>query len=125
MIKMIWGLGLLAATAMGSVLSAHADEAKIYSGKAAFHVGEAVMACGKVSEVRPFNKGYYLNLGDTYPKQHLGLLVWHDKAPAFAERFGQLQVFTGKEVCARGTIEEYRGHLRIVMTNPQFLRLMK
>mgnify|MGYP006198258059 FL=1 len=125
MIKMKCGLGLLAATAMVSVLSARADEAKIYSGKAAFHVGEAVMACGKVSEVRPFNKGYYLNLGDTYPKQHLSLLVWQNKTPAFTERFGALQVFTGKEVCARGTITEYHGQLQMVMTNPQFLRLMK
>lgn len=105
--------------------SVQAEEPRIDSSKAAFHVGSTAMVCGVVSEVKNFSKGVYLNMGPTYPNQHVSVLIWADDVAGFDTRFGGLSVFGGKRVCARGLIEVYRNSLQIKVSNPQFLRLMQ
>lgn len=105
------------------VVTAHA-EPTIDSSKAAFYVGKEAMVCGTVSEVKPFAKGTYINMGAQYPNQHIGFLVWETDYPKFTARFGTLSVFQGKKACARGIIENYKNALQMKVLNPQFLRLM-
>lgn len=100
-------------------------EPTIDSSKAAFHVGKEVMVCGKVHEVKTFNKGTYINIGGRYPNQHINFLVWNSDQPKFTARFGSLSVFLGAQACARGRVESYKNALQIQVENPQFLRLMK
>ena len=101
------------------------SEPMIESSKAAFYVGSEVMVCGMVNEVKRFSKGTYINLGPTYPNQHISILVWSSDEDGFKARFGGLSVFKGKQACALGLIESFRNSLQIKVSNPQFLRLMQ
>lgn len=111
--------------ALASVGVATAAEPRIDSSKAAFYVGQEVMVCGKVSEIKAFSKGTYLNMGPAYPNQHITLVIWTSDEKGFYSRFGGLEAFRGSQACARGLIEVYRKSLQIKVDNPQFLRLMK
>ncbi|MDG2790252.1 hypothetical protein R7Z80_17645 [Vibrio sp. 1733] len=102
-----------------------AKEQRIEAYRAAFHVGETVMACGVVAQVHKGKKATYLNLDKPYPNQSLAVLIWDDKLDGFENRFGYLRNFSNQKVCARGKITEYKDSLQIQVSNPQFLRLMK
>lgn len=116
--------GLIAALVLFAS-STHAEEPRIDSSKAAFYVGSNAMVCGYISEVKNFSKGVYLNMGPAYPSQHISVLIWDSDVASFNARFGELSVFSGKRVCARGLIEAYRNSLQVKVLNPQFLRLMQ
>ena len=103
------------------VTTAHGAESKIESSEAAFHLGTAATVCGTISEVKPFAKGVYLNMGPRYPKQHLGLLVWNDDAGKFAAKFGRLSSLQGKRVCASGFLETYKNSIQMKLGDPQAL----
>lgn len=109
---------------ISSVFAANAIPT-IDSSKAAFFVGQEVMVCGHVSEIKPFNKGTYINVGPKFPNQHLTFVIWDSVEQDVKKRFGGLYVFLGNQACALGTIETYKNKLQIKVTNPQFLRLMK
>jgi hypothetical protein len=106
-------------------MAAAQAEPMIDSSKAAFFVGTEAMVCGTVNEVKPFSKGTYLNMGAKYPSQHISVLIWTSDEQGFNARFGGLSAFQGKQVCARGLIENYKSTLQIKVSNPQFLRLMQ
>lgn len=117
LILLITGLCLCAAVS--------AMEPKIESTRAAFYVGQEIMVCGPISEVKPFSKGTYLSMGPKYPQQHLTVLVWDSNQQGFNTRFGSLDAFKGRSACVRGLLETYKNTLQIKVSNPQFLRLMK
>lgn len=102
----------------------YAAEPKIEAFKAPFHVGQSVMACGKLAEVKHFPNRHYLNLDQKYPKQSLTVLVWNKDYRWFEERFGKIDSFVDRRFCARGTVKDYKGSLQIQIANPQYLRLM-
>lgn len=102
----------------------YANEA-IPSIKAPFHVGETLMVCGKVAKVAHLNKRIILNIGQAYPNEDIGFLIWDSDADGFMQRFGNLDTLQNHRVCAVGTIETYKNHLQIVLQNPKMLRLMK
>ena len=99
-------------------------EEQIEAVKSPFHVGESVLACGRVAQVSGRSEVTYINLDRPYPNATLALVIWQSNLPAYESRFGRLSLLEGKRVCARGMIEEYRKGLQIIMKNPQFLRLM-
>lgn len=103
----------------------HASEPRIEARKAAFHVGEMVMACGTVVQVSKAKKAHYLNLDNRYPNQTLAVLSWNNNLKGFEQRFGKMYQFENQRVCVRGKITEYRNNLQIQLSNPQFLRVMK
>ena len=111
--------------ALLSVSTLHAAELRIEAFKSAFHVGESVMACGTLKQVHKASQQVYLNLDKPYPNQTLAILVWSNDYPKFAQRFGDLNQYINKKVCARGTIKDYKSTLQIQMSNPQFLRIME
>ena len=102
----------------------HAKETKVEAFKAAFHVGESVMACGKLAQLKHFDNRHYLNLDNPYPNQTLTILVWNNDYRWFESRFGNLDSMKGRRICVRGVIEQYRNSLQIEVKNPQFLRLI-
>jgi hypothetical protein len=99
-------------------------EEQIEALKAPFHVGESVLACGKVAQVTVRSEVAYINLDRPYPNHALALVIWKSELPSYETRFGKLSTLEGKRVCARGKIEEYRKSLQMILKNPQFLRLM-
>ncbi|MPW36440.1 hypothetical protein [Vibrio sp. B1Z05] len=105
--------------------SVHATEARIEAYKAPFHVGETVMACGKVAQVSQGKKSQYLNLDKSYPNQTLTILIWNRNLNPFEERFGKLDNLEDQKICVRGKITEYKNKLQIQVSNPQYLRLME
>lgn len=102
----------------------YAQEAKIEANKSAFHVGESIMACGKLAQIKHLENRHYLNLDKPYPNQTLTILVWNSDYRWFESRFGSLDAMNGRRICARGVIEQYKNSLQIEVKNPQFLRLM-
>ncbi|MDW1924896.1 hypothetical protein R7Q39_05610 [Vibrio sp. 947] len=103
----------------------NAKEPRIEASKAAFHVGDTVMACGTVAQVSKGKKAHYLNLDNRYPNQTLAVLIWDSNLQGFEQRFGKITKFESQRVCARGQITEYKNSLQMQVSNPQFLRLMK
>jgi hypothetical protein len=95
----------------------------IESSQVASHVGSEAVVCGTIIEVRTFSKGVYLNLGASYPREHLGLLVWNDNVPKLAAVFGGLTSLRGKRACARGLLESYKGRVQMKVSDPKALRL--
>lgn len=108
-----------------SAVTAQASEPQIEAYKAAFHVGESVMACGTLKQVTIAPQQVYLNLDKPYPNQTLTILIWHNDYPKFTQHFGSLNKYVNKKLCARGTIKEYKNTLQINVSNTQFLRVMK
>ena len=102
-----------------------AQELKIESYKVPFHVGETLMVCGNVAQVSKGKKASYLNLDNRYPNQSLSVLIWNSNLNNFEQRFGDLRNFNSQRVCVRGKVIEYKNHLQMHISNPQFLRLMK
>lgn len=101
------------------------SEPKIEAFKAPFFVGQSVMACGKLVEVKHLGSRHYLNLDKSYPNQTLTILIWNNDYRWFEERFGSIDTKIGHRFCARGVVEEYKNNMQIQIKNPQFLRLMK
>ena len=119
---MIKKLCLLTSCFLG--LSALADASPIPSYKAAFHVGEEKMVCGRVMQVTNLHKRTLLNVGGSYPNEHISLLIWDTDKSVFNRKFGSLYSLYDKRVCAQGRIDVYKDHLQMRISNPQFLRKM-
>lgn len=98
---------------------------QIPSNKVAFHVGETLMVCGKVAAVNDLSQRTIINLGKNYPNEDLGLLIWDTDKAGFEQRFGNLASLQGHQVCATGTIEVYKDHPQMKLSNSMMLRLMK
>lgn len=98
---------------------------QISSTRAAFHIGETIMVCGQVSDVAHLNKRTILNLGNPYPREEIGLLIWNSDLPNFNAQFGDISRLEGHLVCGVGTIEVYKQHLQMRLNNPTMLKLMK
>jgi hypothetical protein len=99
-------------------------EERIEARRSVFHVGQSVLACGTVAQISDRAEVTYINLDAAYPRQTLGLVIWRTDLAAYEARFGSLSSLLNKRVCARGTIEQYRSSLQMVLRNAQFLRLM-
>lgn len=104
--------------------SANAQSA-VDANKAAFHVGESLMVCGDVSEVKDLSRRTLININHKYPNESLSILIWESNKSEFYKRFGNLSFLVGKKICADGKLELYKGSIQMVMKNPQLLRLMK
>lgn len=112
------GAALLATSATAAVPT-------IDSSESVAHLGEAVVMCGSVSEVKKFSKGTYLNFGAQYPKQHITAIVWDSDEQQFTQHFGSLSRLRGQRACVRGTVTEFRGKVQIQVSNPNQLELKK
>lgn len=84
--------------------------------QASLHLDSYVTVCGKVAQV--VNKGdhSFINFGATYPNQKFVLYITKNK-------YGNLSYFSGKNVCATGTVINYNGKPEIV--NPTEIKVIR
>jgi hypothetical protein len=104
--------------------SASADQHIIEANKAPFHVGETIMTCGNVLQIKRLKKRTYLNIDGKYPNQLISIMIWNSNLYKFREKFGDLNVLQGRRICVLGEIKEYRGNLEVMVSKANFLRLM-
>lgn len=102
-------------------LNAYAEPQKIEPVNAKEQVGQTVVTCGVISNVKTFSKGTYLSFGPSFPKEHLTAVVWNDDLPAFFRKFGGLGGLVGREACVRGKVTTYKGHAQIELAAPDRL----
>lgn len=89
------------------------ESSKILASNAANYIGEYKKVCGQVVQLKEFSKGVYMNLGSTYPKQDLTVVVWSSDMP----NFGDLNQYVGNNICVSGEISSYRGTPQIKLSN--------
>lgn len=86
------------------------------------HVGETTTVCGKVTGVHyagtSRGKPTFINFDKPYPNQDFTVMIWDDERAGF----GNLEKYTGRQVCAHGVITEYRGKPEMVLHNPDALQ---
>ena len=83
------------------------------------HVGETATVCGVVASTRfaPGTKRQptFLNFDLPYPRQVFTVVIWGSDRPKFGTPETTLM---GKNVCATGTIQSYRGKAEIIAADP-------
>ncbi len=102
-------------------LSAYAEHQKIDPANAKEQVGQTVITCGVISNVKTFSKGTYLSFGPLFPKEHLTAVVWNQDLQAFVRKFGELGSLSDRDACVRGKVTTYKGHAQIELTGPDRL----
>ncbi len=71
-----------------------------------YTIGEFTQACGEVAQAKGFAKGTYLNLGASYPRQDITLVLWRVE-PA------EVEDLIGSQVCASGRVKAYKNKPQI------------
>lgn len=93
----------------------------IPASEASSHTGENTTVCGAVMGVHfaagSKGKPTFINFDKPYPNQDFTVMIWDDDRSAF----GDLNKYSGKQVCAHGTITEYRGKPEMILHNPEAL----
>ncbi len=88
-----------------------------------FHVGELVSVCGKVFESHATETGtIYLNFGGKYPNSSFTGVVFAKDTVKFT-KFDVHTFLTDKNVCVSGRIEDYKGHLQVIIKHPEQIRI--
>jgi hypothetical protein len=94
----------------------------IAAAEAYSHAGKTTTVCGKVTGVHyaanSRGKPTFINFDKPYPSQDFTVMIWDDDRPAF----GNLDKYTGSQICAHGLIKEYRRKPEIVLRNPESLQ---
>lgn len=78
------------------------------------YIGEQKIVCGQVEQVKKFNKGFYLNLGNRFPYQEATLVIWSNNA----DKFDNLSSYEGNLICVNGLIDTYKGSPQIELSEP-------
>lgn len=78
-----------------------------------FNLYENSEICGKMVEIRPFNKGIFLNFDDKYPNQAFSALILDEEVQRFDSK--TIKQFLDQEVCILGKIEKHNGHPQILI----------
>ncbi len=104
---------------------APASAEAIPSTQASAHIGDRVTVCGPVVDTRyatgSNGKPTFLNFDRAYPNHTFVVVIWGNdrgKFPANPETY-----YEGKEVCATGLIENYRGKPEIIASNANQLQV--
>jgi hypothetical protein len=94
----------------------------ITAAEANSHVGETTTVCGKVTGVHTAaasrGKPTFINFDKPYPSQDFTVMIWDDDRPSF----GNLDRYTGRQICAHGVITEYRGKPEMILHSPEALQ---
>jgi hypothetical protein len=99
-----------------------AFSASLSAEQAASHVGENATICGAVASAhfaqRSKGEPTFLNLDKPYPNQAFTIVIWG----ADREKFGTPETsLLGKQVCASGVIQLFRGRPEVVVHDPSQL----
>jgi len=77
------------------------------------HIGDYLVVCGHVAQIKEFSKGQYLNLGTSYPNQDMTVVVWNSDIANFDDIFQ----YEGRELCVKGSINSYNGSPQMVLSS--------
>jgi hypothetical protein len=122
MTKRIALWGLIFSFLAGSICAS--SQATLSAKDAKNHIGEVATVCGHVVSTRyaaaSRGRPTFLNLDEPYPHQVFTILIWgNDRG-----RFGQPEAtYRGKDGCATGKIQSYRGGAEIAIRSPKELSL--
>ena len=99
-------------------------EQRLTAAEAKAHVGENATVCGTVAGVHHAansrGEPTFINLDKPYPGQVFTILIWGTDRPKFGN---PEQKYSGKQVCARGTITVFRDVPEIVAHDPAVIKL--
>ena len=94
---------------------------------AANHVGERGTLCGPVVDTRyatgSNGKPTFLNFDRDYPDHTLVVVIWGSDRGAFPNN--PQTYYKGKEVCATGLVESYKGKPEIIARNGDQLEIQR
>ena len=103
--------------------SAHALAANLTADQASSHVGENATVCGTVASANyaANAKGQptFLNLDKAYPHQIFTVVIWGSDRSKFGTPDKAL---SGKQICATGVIELFRGLPEVIVHEPSQLK---
>jgi hypothetical protein len=101
----------------------YADKAKqqdnyIYSNQALSHIGQSVTVCGYVAQIVPSQGKTYINLGNRYPQQELGIIIWDNNM----EQVKKVLDYGGKTLCVYGEVTTYKNLPQIELSELSQIR---
>ncbi|WP_109419491.1 hypothetical protein [Proteus terrae] len=82
------------------------------------YIGEEKIVCGKLEQIKSFNKMTFLNIDSHYPNILFNAVIWDDNA----KEFMGINLKLGKPICINGIISEYNGVPRIILKEKTQLR---
>jgi hypothetical protein len=102
--------------------SGFSSAASLTTDEVAHHVGETATVCGNVASANyaSHSKGQptFLNLDKAYPNQTFTAVIWGSDRTKFGTPESGL---LGKQVCATGMIQLFRGRPEVVLHDPSQL----
>jgi DNA/RNA endonuclease YhcR with UshA esterase domain len=81
------------------------------------NIGKKVTICAKVFSVRSTASITQINLGGKYPNTPLTIVIFGKSYENF--KGSPEELFKDKNVCVKGTIEEYKGKAQIIVEKPE------
>lgn len=94
-------------------------QAKINLDDVSKHIGDSVIVCGKVVDMRYFetsrNQPTFLNIGAKYPDQKITVVIWGEIRKTFTIGIEELK---GKDICITGRIILYKEKAEIIIYRP-------
>lgn len=94
-------------------------QAKIKLDDVSKHIGDSVIVCGKVVDMRYFensrNQPTFLNIGAKYPDQKITVVIWGETRRTFATGIEDLK---GKDICITGRIILFKEKAEIIIYRP-------
>jgi hypothetical protein len=99
-----------------------ASAASLTADEAAHHIGETATVCGTIASASyaSHSKGQptFLNFDKPYPNETFAAVIWATDRAKFRTPESAL---LGKQVCATGVIQLFRGRPEIVLHDPSQL----
>src|SRR5260370_28879894 len=95
----------------------------VAAAEAGRHIGEEATVCGPVAggtyADRSNGKPTFLDFQRSYPDEVFRVVIWGNDRAKFKQPPDRL--FAGRQVCAAGRIQLYRGQPEIVVSDPSHL----
>lgn len=102
-----------------------AAQKAVSASRAANYIGDTVLACGKLMEVKRTRTSIFLNLDAPYPHQSLTIYVKKSNYNEVFSELGSPNSHINKIVCALGEVKEYKKNVQIEVRKPKFISLAK
>lgn len=93
-------------------------EKTISASEANNYIGEEKIICGKLEQIKSFNKMTILNIDGYYPNVLFNAVIWDENA----KEFTGINLKLGKSICINGVISEYNGIPRVILKEKSQLR---
>ncbi|RZL36359.1 MAG: hypothetical protein EOO96_07160 [Pedobacter sp.] len=84
---------------------------------AAQYVGKNITVCDSVYSTKALEKLTLINLGGSYPKELLTIVINKEDINKFSSE--PASMYLGNNLCITGTISEFKGKYQIVVTDPK------